>query len=484
MLFSVLIRPSFQPIVFLAPRMLVPSTLKTTIRRRYHFTAPLRALLLLGGVSWAVLATGLNSPVLAQPPGVGAPSEQGPGPSAANSKADVDGGRVKDDQAMIEKTKAEMPEEIRKEAEAAYEKFQATHEELTTEMLELRKLHIRFNNDIDRSPQASKAFRAQQHKVWDVMQKQMKNAVEVFRLLPSPEAASYMVTMVQHNFDHDIYDLPTYEAAARLIDIGQNYRYLFLTAARAGVATGNFETSRKVYDALESDELEKVDLANQHFIDELEKQFNEEKERMEKIDRDALPQVLIKTTRGDVLIELYPGEAPSTVAHFIKLVKQGFYDGLDFSQVVSNMLALSGDPNGDGRGNSGQFLMDEHDNENAHCALRGSLVMAKIPMGEGRFIENSASSQFAIFFLPVAGAKEQQTIFGRVIEGMDRISLLRRRDPSKSDEKKIQLPPDAIISAEVVREGPELPEPKYVDVAAELKKAQEAGLIKLKTPAE
>ena len=54
----------------------------------------------------------------------------------------------------------------------------------------------------------------------------------------------------------------------------------------------------------------------------------------------------------------------------------------------------------------------------------------------------------------------------------------------KTDEKKIQLPPDAIISAEVVRKGPELPEPEYVDVEAELRKAEEAGLIKRKTPAK
>ncbi|WDQ15142.1 peptidylprolyl isomerase [Rhodopirellula sp. P2] len=407
-----------------------------------------------------------------------------PDGNADAAEPGVDGGRVKDDPEAIAKTMAEMPDDVRKEAEEVYAKFRATHKELLASMLELRKIHIRYNNDIDRSRDASKAFRAQQHKTWDLMQEQMENSVKVFRLLPSPEAASYMVTMVQHHFDNDIYDLATFEAAARLIDIGQNYRYLFLAAARAGIANGNFETARKVYESLGQDELEQVDLANKHFLDELEKQYKEEQERMEKIDRDSLPQVRLTTTRGDVLIELYPEEAPSTVANFIQLVEDGFYDGLDFTQVVSNMLALSGDSTGDGRGNSGKFLIDEHTNENAHHVLRGSVVMAKIPMGEGRFIENSASSQFAIFFLPVAVASSHQTVFGRVIEGMDRVSAMRRRDPSKSDEKKIQLPPDAIISAEVVRKGPELPEPNYVDMQAELKKAEAAGLIKLKKPNE
>ncbi|MEP0430407.1 peptidylprolyl isomerase [Rhodopirellula bahusiensis] len=445
----------------------------------------------------AMLVAGLNfagptAQVSAQPPGTDAAdasgADAGTGAPAAEAaqppSQNVDGGRVKDDPKMIADTMAEMPEDVRKEAEETYAKFKATHEKLLESMLQLRQLHIRFNNDIDRSREAAKAFRAQQHETWDLMQEQMENSVKVFRLLPSPEAASYMVTMVQHHFDNDIYSATSYEAAARLIDIGQNYRYLFLTAARAGISNGEFATARKVYETLKPDELEKVDMANKHFLDELERQYKEEMELMETIDRDALPQVRFKTTRGDVLMELYPGEAPSTVANFLKLVEEGFYDGLDFSQVVSNMLALSGDSTGDGRGNSGKFLMDEHDQEKSHHALRGSVVMAKIPMGEGRFIENSASSQFAIFFLPVAGASSQQTIFGRVIDGMDRVSAMRRKDPSESDEKKLQLPPDAIISAEIVRKGPELPEPNYVDVQAELKKAEEAGLIKLKKPAE
>lgn len=446
------------------------------------------AAMLLAGLSLA-LHPGWIDAAFAQPPGAENSAAGIPGTAptkeAASSSADgIDGGRVRDDAELVAKTMAEMPEDIRKDAKEIYADFRATHEELLASMLKLREIHIRFNNDVDRSREATKAFREQQHKTWDLMQKQMENSVKVFRLLPSPEAASYMVTMVQHHFENDIYDATTFEAAARLIDIGQNYRYLFLTAARAGISTGNFETARKVYDSLQPDELEKVDVSNKHFLDLLEEQYKEEMQRMEKIDREELPQVRFTTTRGDVLLELYPGEAPSTVANFINLVEDGFYDGMDFSQVVPNVLALSGDATGDGRGNSGKFLLDEHDNENSHHALRGSVVMAKIPMSEGQFIENSASTQFAIFFLPVTSASSQQTVFGRVIEGMDRISAMRRIDPSKTDEKKIKLPPDAIISAEVVRKGPELPEPKYVDVQAELRKAEEAGLIKRKEPAQ
>ena len=108
--------------------------------------------------------------------------------------------------------------------------------------------------------------------------------------------------------------------------------------------------------------------------------------------------------------------------------------------------------------------------------------MAKIPIGDGKFIENSASSQFAILYLPILSISDTQSVIGRVIEGMDVVSRLRRVDPTKKKEKnEVQLPSDAILSTEIVRPGKDLPEPVYVDVQAEIEKAVEAGLIKRKS---
>jgi peptidylprolyl isomerase len=153
------------------------------------------------------------------------------------------------------------------------------------------------------------------------------------------------------------------------------------------------------------------------------------------------------------------------VSHFIRLVEDGFYNGLDFFQVIDHLLALTGDPGGTGTGNCGQFLRDEHGRPGARKGLRGSLVMAKIPMPDdsGNFIPNSASSQFAILLLPILTASEQQTIFGTVIEGMDVVSRLRRVDPHKEKKKgAIVYPPDSIIEAKVIRRPEILPEPEYV----------------------
>ena len=69
---------------------------------------------------------------------------------------------------------------------------------------------------------------------------------------------------------------------------------------------------------------------------------------------DNLPQVLLNTTQGDVVVELYLNQAPSTVSHFIKLVESGFYDGLTYQRVNAGFMAQGGDPKGNGTGGTGE----------------------------------------------------------------------------------------------------------------------------------
>jgi len=179
-----------------------------------------------------------------------------------------------------------------------------------------------------------------------------------------------------------------------------------------------------------------------------------------------LPRVKLEKTQGEIVLELYLDQAPTTVANFVRLVEEGFYDGLDFFQVIDNGLALTGDPSGIGKGNSGKFIRDEHLREDARHGLRGALVMAKIPLGEsGKFVPHSASSQFAILLMPIATAIEAQTIFGRVVEGMDVVGRLNRVDPNKENKKgELLKPADRIVSATVIRRPDEMPEPEYVPV--------------------
>ncbi len=357
-----------------------------------------------------------------------------------------------------------LPPELQKEADAIKATFEKKHKELELAMGEMRATHTRYINGEDQSPEAAQRYRSDR----DLTRKRMNElylvALDLFRYMPDELAAQYVATIIEHRTKRDIYDITTAEGSARLIDAGLKFVYLFHAAGRSSVVSGDFALARRIYESVKEDQLEEADLALFGQLEELEESYRIEQEtRQKEIAEDRLPRVRLKTTRGDVVIELFTDNAPSTASHFIQLVEKGFYDGLCFHQVIDHLLALTGDPSGVGTGNSGKFLVDEHDRPDARKAFRGSLVMAKIPIGKtGDFMPNSASSQFAILFLPMTRVTNQQTVFGQVIEGMDVISVLRRVDPSKEKKKgEIVLPPDRLLIAEVIRRPDKLPEVQY-----------------------
>ncbi len=65
---------------------------------------------------------------------------------------------------------------------------------------------------------------------------------------------------------------------------------------------------------------------------------------------EPLPQVSLLTTKGEIVIELFENQAPETVANFIALVEQDFYNGLQFHRVLEHFMAQTGCPEGDGTG--------------------------------------------------------------------------------------------------------------------------------------
>jgi cyclophilin family peptidyl-prolyl cis-trans isomerase len=188
----------------------------------------------------------------------------------------------------------------------------------------------------------------------------------------------------------------------------------------------------------------------------------------------ALPRVVLKTTDGDIVLELFENEAPQTVGNFVNLVEKGFYNGLAFHRVIHEFMAQGGDPNGDGSGGPGYYIQDETDKENRRLHFRGALSMAHSG------VKNSGGSQFFITFCPTSNLdgkavnpKNEQyphTVFGRVVEGFDVLPKLQKRDTSSGPHGTSgPLPPaDKIIEAKVLRkrnhpyEPTKLPEPKVI----------------------
>ncbi|NIL96753.1 MAG: peptidylprolyl isomerase [Planctomycetales bacterium] len=153
-----------------------------------------------------------------------------------------------------------------------------------------------------------------------------------------------------------------------------------------------------------------------------------------------MPRVRLTTSQGDIVIELFENEAPQTVGNFVNLVEKKFYDGLTFHRVLASFMAQGGCPQGDGRGGPGYQIPCECYREGYRKHFRGSLSMAHA----GR---DTGGSQFFLTFAPTKHLDGKHTVFGRVIEGMDVLSKLQRRDP----DHRSAPPPDKIIQAVVVR---------------------------------
>ena len=169
---------------------------------------------------------------------------------------------------------------------------------------------------------------------------------------------------------------------------------------------------------------------------------DEQKIRKREAKDDDLPRVRMVTSQGEVVLELFENEAPQSVANFLTLVNQGYYNNVTFHRVLPMFMAQGGDPQGTGSGGPGYTIRDEHTKPDHRKHFRGSLSMAKT--GE----PDSGGSQFFLCYVPTSYLDGRHTVFGRVIEGMPHAAAIKRRDPSIG-----YLPtPDRIISAEIIRD--------------------------------
>ena len=127
--------------------------------------------------------------------------------------------------------------------------------------------------------------------------------------------------------------------------------------------------------------------------------------------------VIIEMDNGGIIkLELDEQSAPITTANFIKLVKEGFYDGLTFHRIIPGFMIQGGDPLGNGTGGSkenikGEFLSNGVNNPIRHT--RGVISMARA------MDPNSASSQFFIMHADAPHLDGNYAAFGHVVEGID-----------------------------------------------------------------
>lgn len=151
-----------------------------------------------------------------------------------------------------------------------------------------------------------------------------------------------------------------------------------------------------------------------------------------------LNKVLLRTTMGDITIQLYE-DMPITTSNFRNLVKQGTYDGTIFHRVIDDFMIQGGDPTGTGYGDpSIPTIPDEFTDHNRND--RGTVAMANAG-------PNTGSSQFFINLVDNNYLDDGHPVFGEVIAGIGVVDAIGK---VQTDENDRPVEPVTIISAELV----------------------------------
>jgi peptidylprolyl isomerase len=147
--------------------------------------------------------------------------------------------------------------------------------------------------------------------------------------------------------------------------------------------------------------------------------------------KDRSEKVLLQTTEGDIIIELY-SDMPITSENFKKLVEQGFYDGTIFHRVIKDFMIQGGDPTGTGTGGPGYNIQDEFVKGNSN--LKGTIAMANTGS------PNSGGSQFFINLVDntyldwdKSPYTSKHPVFGKVVQGIEIVEKIGKLETDKNN---------------------------------------------------
>lgn len=169
------------------------------------------------------------------------------------------------------------------------------------------------------------------------------------------------------------------------------------------------------------------------------------------------PKATIKTNMGDITVQLFPEQAPKTVANFVELANKGYYDGVIFHRVIPDFMIQGGDPTGTGMGGEsiyGETFADEFSPELFN--ITGALSMANAgPNTNGSqffIVSNTNMAKRMLKQMAPAGYPEEiiaayknggtpwldqkHTVFGQVTDGLELLQEISRVDRDQMDRPK------------------------------------------------
>lgn len=143
-------------------------------------------------------------------------------------------------------------------------------------------------------------------------------------------------------------------------------------------------------------------------------------------------KAVFDTSKGMFSIELYEDKAPVTTGNFIKLVNQGFYNGLNFHRVIPQFMIQGGCPKGNGTGGPGYTIKDEFHKDLSN--VRGTIAMANCGPNTGgsQWFINLVDNTYLDFDKPPKSS--QHPVFGKVVQGMDVVDAIGSVKTDRGDK--------------------------------------------------
>ncbi|MGN6545859.1 MAG: peptidylprolyl isomerase [Aureliella sp.] len=368
----------------------------------------------------------------------------------------------------------------------------------------MRKLIVQY--DLSDTPAQTRALRAQWIRMLEtgrtLHERMVQGALKDYRAAPDPasDTAAFLYNVAARNADADRFD-NMLEVVQLLKETGYTAPQFDLCYGLTAAAHNEFEAARPhLQIAIQNLENEAKEInRNTEIPDEQRETLMknmaethsllndlshvevyaplweaEQEARQADAEGEPLPRVRIETTKGAFEVELFENQAPNTVANFISLCEQNFYNGLPFHRVLTHFMAQGGCPNRDGSGNPGYAIRTELGDDHRNF-FRGTLGMALAAHPD------SGGSQFFICYMPRARLNGNYVAFGRVIEGMNVLSDITHVDPDDKSKDHAHAPPDEIISTKVVRKRNHPYKPEKLPLGAGSPAAQQPAAPK---PAE
>ncbi len=326
-------------------------------------------------------------------------------------------------------------------ATGAKQSFAKAQQELKRLIGELAALQAEYQQPGANKQQIEARFNAARDEARAAAASLETSAMALVRAEPDNEAAIQVVRDVIQGAMASDDPQRVLAVAETLRDGGAADAPILLAGATAAMTMSKLEEATEFVRAAAAAGVNpgKIESLEQAIASERPKVEAEMAKRAAEAEADDLPRVKIETTKGEIVVELFENEAANTVANFISLVEQHFYDGTPFHRVIPQFMAQGGDPTGTGTGGPGYAIACECETPAARKHFLGSLSMAHAG-------KNTGGSQFFLTFRPTEHLDGRHTVFGRVIEGFSVLPKLQRTEGEQAGGE-----PDKILKAEVLR---------------------------------